>query len=249
MTSRESTPFLTLADSGAWPDGVKRTLSDAAHVFAFGAIGWPWLLRSLYGGSEARKQALLSRLDLAPDALPHLGSWKADTGFLTLIVDHILAHRPQSVVELGMGASTLIVAKALEKASGGHLVSCDQHAGFVDATREWLRESGVTADLRATPFRRPPLGWPGVWYDHGTLPDRIDLLIVDGPPWTIHPFVRGAAESLFDRMPIGGTVLLDDGARPGERVIARRWRQRWPNFDFRLVHGGTKGTLIGRRVR
>ena len=34
----------------------------------------------------------------------------------------------------------------------------------------------------------------------------------------------------------------------GERVIAARWRRRWPNFRFELVNRGTKGTLIGTRV-
>ena len=76
----------------------------------------------------------------------------------------------------------------------------------------------------------------------------LDLLLIDGPPWTIHPYVRGAAETLFDRLPVGGVVMLDDGARPGERVVAQRWRKRWPNFRFDLVNRGTKGTLIGQRL-
>ncbi|WP_431469853.1 class I SAM-dependent methyltransferase [Sphingosinithalassobacter sp. LHW66-3] len=250
MTSREATSYLPLSDDALWPADVERTASDWAHVLAFGAIGWPWLARSLSGGSKRAKRELLERLDLAPDALPNLGSWKADTGFLTLIVDHILERKPETVVELGAGASSLVIGKALQKSSGsGQLISCDQHADFVAATHEWLRENGVEADLRATPLRRPPGDWPGVWYDHGPLPPQIDLLIVDGPPWTIHPYVRGAAESLFDRMPVGGTVMLDDAARPGERVVARRWRRRWPNFEFELVNKGTKGTLIGTRLR
>lgn len=249
MTSREMTSLLPLADDDVWPEDVRRTASDVAHLLLFGAIGWPWLLRSLSGGRRSDKAALIARLGLAPDALPHLGSWKADTGFLTLIVDHIERHRPETVVELGAGASSLVIARALQRNGQGRLISCDQHAGFVDATRQWLRDNGVDADLRATPLRASPRGWPGIWYDHGTLPKRIDLLVIDGPPWTIHPFVRGAAESLFDRLPVGGTVLLDDAARPGERVVARRWRQRWPNFAFELVRGGTKGTLIGTRLR
>jgi hypothetical protein len=75
---------------------------------AFGAIGWPWLLKSLHGGSKAEKRALIERLGLAPDALPNLGSWKADTGLLTLLADHVLSARPQTVVELGAGATSLI---------------------------------------------------------------------------------------------------------------------------------------------
>lgn len=249
MTTRETTQFMPLADANPWPADVPKKLSDKLFTIAFGAIQWPWLARSLSGGSRRDKAALMRMLDLPADALPNLGSWKADTGFLSLIVDHIERNKPQTVVELGAGASSLVVAKALQKFGGGTLTSCDQHAGFVDATRAWLNEHGLDADMRATPFRKAPGDWPGIWYDHGTLPDRIDLLLIDGPPWTIHPFVRGSAETLFDRLPIGGTIMLDDGARPGERIVARRWRKRWPNFSFELVNRGTKGTWIGTRLR
>ena len=77
-------------------------------------------------------------------------------------------------------------------------------------------------------------------------PPSIDLLVIDGPPWAINPFVRGGAEVLFDRIVPGGIVLLDDAARPGERVVANRWRQRWPEFRFEYLGGG-KGTLVGQR--
>lgn len=248
MTSREITPFLPLADDACWPADARRSASDVIHVIYFAVLGWPWLGRSLSGGSREAKRALLERLDLAPDALPHLGSWKADTGFLHHIVDHIEARRPETVVELGAGASSLVVARALQRIGSGRLISCDQHAGFVESTRQWLRDNGVEADLRTAPLVPAPGGWPGIWYDHGTLPAQIDLLLVDGPPWSIHPYVRGAAESLFDRIPVGGTVMLDDAARPGERVVARKWKRLWPNFRFELLHVGTKGTLVGTRL-
>lgn len=248
MTSREMTPLLPLADDTVWSGDVRRSASDILHIMVYGTLGWPWLVRSLSGGSRAAKQALLERLDLAPDALPHLGSWKADTGFLHLIVDHIEAARPQTVVELGAGASSLVIGRALQRNGGGRLISCDQHAGFVQATRQWLQDNGVDTELRVAPLRPAPGDWPGIWYDHGPLPPQIDLLLVDGPPWAIHPYVRGAAESLFDRIPVGGMVMLDDAARPGERVVARKWRKRWPNFEFELIHPGTKGTLVGRRI-
>ena len=224
-------------------------LSDRLHVLAFGAIGWPWLLKSLSGGRKADKRRLLARLGLPADALPNLGSWKADTALLHRIVDTVERLRPATVVELGAGASTLVTAKALALNGGGRLVSFDQHADFVEATRDWLAEHGLRADLHAAELAPAPGGWPGLWYDVHHLPDRIDLLIIDGPPWTMHPYVRGAAEVLFDRIPVGGVVLLDDAARPGERVVARRWRKAWPNFDFDLDTNGTKGTLVGVRLR
>ena len=245
MTSRELTGFLPLAEHQG--ETAQRRLSDLAWRLGFGAISWPWLLASLSGGRKADKRALLDELGLPHDALPHLGSWKADVGFLRHIVREIARLRPAHVVELGAGASTLIAARALALHGGGRLTSFDQHGGFVDATRNWLSEHGLKADLRHAPLSAESDDWPGRWYAIDSLPERIDLLIIDGPPWSVHPLVRGAADSLFSRLSPNAVVLLDDAARPGERLVARRWRQRWPHIDFRLRHDGTKGTLVGRR--
>lgn len=246
MTTRQATSLLPRIGDTPIIGFEGRSLADWGALVAFGAVQWPWLLRSLHGGRLADKHALLDRLGLPHDALPHLGSWKADVGLLALVTEHILARRPRLVVEFGTGASTLVLARALQKAGGGRLISFDQHEDFVDATRDWLADYGLKADLRAVPLRASP-DWPGLWYDHGPLPRDIDLMLIDGPPWTIHPLTRGGAASLFDQVAPGGTVMLDDGARPGERIIARRWRQLRPDFDFELVASGTKGTLIGRR--
>jgi predicted O-methyltransferase YrrM len=243
MTSREATGFWVQTD-----DSIQQSLTDKLAVCAYGAIQWPWLLRSMHGGRRADKAALLERLQLTPDALPNLGSWKADTVFLAHIVSAIEQLRPAEVVELGCGASTLVLGRALELHGGGRLSSFDQHAKFVQATHEWLRLHGVKAEMHHAPLGRPPGGWPGHWYKLDHLPATIDLLVIDGPPWAIHPHVRGAAETLFERIPVGGMVLLDDAARPGERVVAKRWRAKWPDFDFTFDRRGTKGTLIGRRM-
>ena len=247
MTSRETTGLLPRSTEDRVIGSNGRSAADWAALLAFGAIQWPWLLRSLRGGSKASKRALLDRLQLPHDALPNLGSWKADTGLLTLAADHILSAKPKTIVEFGTGASTLIIAQALKLAGGGSFTSFEQHPEFVQATREWLATYGLEADLRAVSLRPSPGGWPGLWDDHGELPDPIDFMMIDGPPWTLHPYTRGAAATLFDRMALGGVIMLDDAARPGERIVARRWRREWPDFEFRLLKSGTKGTLVGRR--
>lgn len=158
MTSRETTALRALNDeSQAYEAG----WSDSTYRLLYGAIGWPWLLYSLWGGSKASKRRLLSRLDLPDDALPNLGSWKADTTFLHRIVDTIEAQRPMTVVELGASASTLVCARALQMNGGGQLHSFDQHAQFVSATNEWLQDFGVRAHIRHAPLRTRIGDWPG----------------------------------------------------------------------------------------
>jgi hypothetical protein len=110
--------------------------------------------------------------------------------------------------------------------------------------RGWLADHELPATIEHAPLVPAEAPWPGLWYDLQKLPDTIDLLLIDGPPWTIHPFVRGSAERLFDRIAPGGTIMLDDAARPGERWIAALWKRRWPDFEWRLLTG-IKGTLVG----
>ncbi len=148
MTSRETTGLLALGEGVT----VRRRWRDRLCVFGFGAIQWPWLARSLHGGSRAARARLLARLGLPSAALPNLGSWKADVHFLDLIVDHVERTRPRMVVELGAGATTLVLAQALRRHGGGQLVSFDQHDGFVAATRDWLATHGLSADLRHAPL-------------------------------------------------------------------------------------------------
>lgn len=243
MTTKETTQVLALADVG-----LPRSVADRITVYAYGAVQWPWLLRSLHGGRKADKVALLDYLDLPHDALPNLGSWKADTQFLSHIVSAIALLQPKNIVELGCGASSFIIARALQLHGGGRLDSYDQHAPFAAATQAWLAEHGLPGTIHHAPLGPAPDGWPGYWYQLSNLPENIDLLIVDGPPWAIHPHVRGAAASLFGRLRSGGMILLDDAARPGERIVARRWRREYAHIEFALDGSGAKGTLIGRKL-
>lgn len=242
MTTREKTGLLSLAELTP-----RRALGEQALTLAFGVIQWPWLLKSLWGGTQRSKAALIERLCLPADALPNLGSWKADTHLLHRIVDVIEQSRPQVVVELGCGATSLVIARALQLHGGGRLYGFDQNADFVELTSQWLLDNHVEAELRPAPIAPDPSLWSSLWYDLPFVPDAIELLVIDGPPWTLNPMVRGRAEVLFENVMLGGIVLLDDAARPGERAVAKRWRRHWPSFSFAYTGKG-KGILTGIRI-
>ncbi|MBA4040741.1 MAG: hypothetical protein C0456_18685 [Hyphomonas sp.] len=249
MAQTLTTKYLTglLAKDFSHTSPTSRTIGEKLFQLGFAVVQWPWLLKSLYGGTKAQKAALLERVKLESDALPHLGSWKADTYLLHRIVDEIETRQPQVVVELGSGATSLVIAKALSLHGRGCLHSYDQHEPFVRQMEEWLAEHELAARFYHAPLGERDLAWPGLWYDLPEIPATIDMLIIDGPPWAVHPFARGMAERLFDRVVSGGIVLLDDAARPGERIVARRWRRKWTDFNFTFEGGGTKGLLIGRK--
>lgn len=243
MTTKLHTSALSLKDDL----NARSSVSERLFQIAYGAIQWPWLVKSLHGGTKADKRRLLLRLNLETDALPHLGSWKADTYFLHRLVDIIEERSPAHVVELGSGASSLVIAKALLDNGGGHLTSYDQHLPFVEQMTQWLVEHQLTASFRHAPLTQRDPRWPGLWYKLPEITPKIDLLVIDGPPWAVHPYCRGMAERLFSHIALGGTVVMDDAARPGERYVTRRWRQDWPDFKFTFEGRGAKGLLVGIR--
>ncbi len=76
MTSREKTGLLSAVEKGP-----ERPLGEKLFTVAFGAIQWPWLARSLWGGRLKDKHALLDRLGL--DRVRWVGhDWGAYVGML-----------------------------------------------------------------------------------------------------------------------------------------------------------------------
>ncbi len=160
--------------------------------------------------------------------LPRPGGWAVSTDFLVELVRLIRLKKPELVVELGSGLSTLIAALALKQSATGRLMSFDHDDAFRRKTQARLRENGLEsiAEVR-TACLKPRAGLPHAapWYDVAELADLqdIDILIVDGPPADLHPEIRGAALTFFwERLAPGGIIVLDDAGRKGERSFVER---------------------------
>ena len=180
------------------------------------------------------RRELAGLLDWTEADLPELGNWKITPDFACLVATTVRDARPARVLELGAGASTIVLARAL--GSAGVIASLEQDEGHAAATREDLRTRSLD---RGTLVAHAPLeAWPDArtgepdWFAasaiHG-LPDSFgppwDLVIVDGPSTVGRADARlPALPRLLPYLSPRAVVLLDDAARPGERAIVAAWR-------------------------
>ncbi len=163
-----------------------------------------------------------------PSGLPPLNGWAVGADLGRDLVEHVLRTRPAVIVELGSGSSTALLGLALVKSGGGVLVSFEHDPQYAEETRRLVGRAGVAGVVELIEAPLGDLDYAGdtvSWYDISglTLGGPIDLLLIDGPPSSRSELARLPAALLFDRMAAGGVAVLDDGDRPAEREILRRW--------------------------
>ncbi len=181
---------------------------------------------------------------------PSMVGWAASPELMVQIFHQIMLNRPKTVFELGSGVSTVMIPHMLQRAGGGTLYSVEHDAGHLERTRHHVSLQGfanahlhesplVPVDLNAGRFQ---------WYDLSgiTMPDAIDMLIVDGPPFKSQPLARyPALPMLWDRLSDGAVILMDDTNRSDETRILDRWSAEF-SVDVVWTHPTTKGFTVLR---
>lgn len=183
-------------------------------------------------------------LEMDPASLPPLGGWAASADFLIILAEHIMTTRPKIVVEFGAGVSSLVILRCLQLNGVGELYSYDHDNVFAKITEERIRRVGLNHNIKVSDLK-PANDYKGIWY-LADVPDNIDLMVVDGPPAALHPEARGGAGSLFHKLNPGGTVLLDDANRPGEKAIVKSWKEKFSGMSFSHI-GTSKGTVLAAK--
>ncbi len=184
--------------------------------------------------------------------LPTMRGWPVSPDFVKILISLILELKPETLVELGSGVSTLVGGYGLEKNGKGRLLSIDHDMPFAEITRRNLVLHGLetVAAVHEAPLQNQVFeGEERIWYaiNPGILPDSIDLLVIDGPPASIRSDIRyPSLPFFFDRLSDCAVVLLDDAAREGEKDMVRRWTERWPCFTAEFVDT-EKGAVILRK--
>lgn len=181
--------------------------------------------------------------------LPPMRDWALSPDAAAVIVDAVTELRPRTVVELGSGTSTFLLALLARSGSPERILSVDHDAVYLGRTAERLAGAGLDdhVELVHAPLRQVTVeGVTGDWYDVDAVPapDRVDLLLVDGPPYTFGATVRHPALGWYaDRLSPDGVVILDDADRPGEREILRRWRADHDDLVITVLQT-EKGTAV-----
>jgi predicted O-methyltransferase YrrM len=205
------------------------------------------------GAQEAVNAICLGALELKFPAF--LGHWSIDPFLGRWLVQHIQAERPQCVVELGSGTSTILVAKTLALLGEDAVdhVAVDHDARYLGLTRELAARNGVG---ERTHFIHCPLvpyeAYGQTWYEglkQRLDGKKIDLLLVDGPPGATQSHARRPAMlELRDLLSERCVVVLDDAGRKEEREIARTWARDVPGFELTFSQEGHGQAVLSRHA-
>jgi len=159
---------------------------------------------------------------------------------LAAVATEIAFAERRTVIELGSGVSTVVLAR-LERQLGGRVWAVEHLPGWAGWVRRALEREGLgdVATVVEAPLEAHPraLG-EARWYARSALaelPDAgVELLLVDGPPGYGPGMTRSrypALPELRGRLTEGALVVLDDAGREGEQEILERW-ERDEGFTF-----------------
>ncbi|PQZ97428.1 hypothetical protein CQ019_18025 [Arthrobacter sp. MYb229] len=202
--------------------------------------GWNTRLRrsTMEGAAEVSSFQYLSA-ELAPNRfMPVVGGWSIQYQVIAAIADYILHDGPESptIVELGSGISTSWLALALKRHGTGRIISVEHDENYAQQTKQDLLRLGLTdyADVILAPLEARRIERDNFrWYDRAVIEDalgtqKIDILIVDGPPGDSGPRSRfPALPMLANLLNDEALLVLDDADRDEEQKIIRSWNRSW----------------------
>src|SRR5690606_35192641 len=203
-----------------------------------------------------RVQAVAALTKLLPlrRPLPPMQGWSASPELASTLLSVILDHRPMTIVELGSGVSSVVIGYALELADGGEAVAFDHDADFLEATRRELSRH----EIKSVTLSHAPLGPTGLaghtapWYkfDVTSLPETIDLLVVDGPPRRVEKKARYPTLAMFrDSLSPTAVVVFDDALSEEDAALIREWVQPAAGWAWSVEHvPSRKGVAVLRRL-
>ena len=185
--------------------------------------------------------AVYQSFNTAMPPLPDIHGWAAAPDLLKLLLKIVHKHKPKIIVELGSGVSTFIMGYICKQFCQGKIYSLEHHKAYATQTKEQLAlhalqnvATVIHAPLKKQTFNNTKIDW----YDISVLTEieKIDLLVVDGPPGNYQALSRyPAVPVLYEKLSKDAVIILDDGNREDEREIAERWIQEYPDLKLKYI--------------
>ncbi len=157
------------------------------------------------------------------------GGWAISEDILFDILQFCFLKEPRVILDLGTGATTLVLAKYAEqmKKQGVEvrIVSVDSDSNWLSDTEELIKKNklGGFVELVHAPIVETTFG---LYYKTDEIvkllqKKKIDVIVVDGPPGVIKKESRYPAMAFFEEyLSEKGVVFLDDGAREDEKYCS-----------------------------
>lgn len=196
--------------------------------------------------SQLESLSWLQRCLKESTQLPPLRNWASSPDVLLKLHNYITKIKPNIIIEFGSGASTLVIADALNQNGKGILYSIEHSDYYGDQTQTLLDDQNLNqyVDLRVNPLEP----WHGKhlnpadsekeskWYAKSSLEgiDNIELVWVDGPPGNTCLFSRyPALPALVEHLTPEAQVWMDDTVRQEEKDICEDWAKE---YEFELTY-------------
>lgn len=164
----------------------------------------------------------------------NLGGWAVDAHFLNVVIKKILLREPKLIVECGSGTSTIVSSYCLQQIGSGRVVSLDHSEDYARITGNLLKFEGLESrsEILYAPLTEQMVeGEKYQWYNPDFISrlkgEKIDMLIIDGPPMSVQKLSRyPAIPILRDFLSENCIILMDDGNRKDETLIAHKWAEQ-----------------------
>jgi hypothetical protein len=200
---------------------------------------------SLLGNGIAETQGLvqLSHLN-QPYPMPFGGSWALTPDAASILAREIAIRRPNTIVELGSGVSTLMVGRLLQQMGCGHLISLDHDPGWAEETRRHISANGLQDHVEVLDAPLARQQFDGKEFDWYQMPEQlrhieqIDMLTVDGPPQTIDSTVLArypALPAFAAQLSKHAVIFIDDAKRVTEQDMVKIWLQQYPGWKLKMI--------------
>ncbi len=172
--------------------------------------------------------------------LPIGGGWALTGDSAALLAREVLTRKPEAILELGSGVSTLILGQILKRTGRGRVLSVDHDADWANQTRRYVEFLGlddvisvIDAPLRAQQIEGCTYNWYDIpQCDLDTL-GTIDFLLVDGPPQREGDSLAArypALPVLRQRLSQNALIFVDDANRSAESRMLKTWLEDEPDW-------------------